>query len=128
VPVADLARGDLEQLVRRLRALVRTDGTLTASKAVAEAVLDVAGFVREWLLAPGALDGMNAEARDILLMLVNTGLRPAEVTDAPVGYFTGEGYDGDMFWRLPSGPSGLEISCSATRDLSVQSRPRCWGS
>ncbi|KPD11169.1 hypothetical protein AN476_16715 [Phaeobacter sp. 11ANDIMAR09] len=43
-------------------------------------------FSREWvrdhLLHPGALDGMNDEARDIFLMTINTGLRPSEITDA----------------------------------------------
>lgn len=40
-------------------------------------------FSDEWiktvLLKPGAMDGMNQEARDILLALVNTGCRPAEI-------------------------------------------------
>ncbi|MEM9428151.1 MAG: integrase [Pseudomonadota bacterium] len=36
------------------------------------------------LLAPGAFDGLNAEARDVFLVLVNTGARPSEVTDAPL--------------------------------------------
>jgi len=39
-------------------------------------------FSTEWitgkLLAPGALDGLNAEARAILLGMVNTGYRPSE--------------------------------------------------
>lgn len=39
-------------------------------------------FSREWitdtLLAPGALDGLNAEARCIMLGMVNTGYRPSE--------------------------------------------------
>ncbi|MGX0901457.1 site-specific recombinase XerD [Roseovarius sp. MBR-79] len=45
-------------------------------------------FSRDWvagrLLAPGALDGLNAQARDVFLMMINTGLRPSEITDAPV--------------------------------------------
>lgn len=40
-------------------------------------------FSTEWiqdkLLAPGALDGLNAEARAILLVMVNTGARPSEI-------------------------------------------------
>ncbi len=48
-------------------------------------------FSREWvkskLLAPGALGGLNDEARDIFLMTVNTGLRPSEITDAPLEDF-----------------------------------------
>ena len=41
-------------------------------------------WIRERLLAPGALDGLNAEARAILLGMVNTGYRPGEAagTDA----------------------------------------------
>lgn len=48
-------------------------------------------FSGEWvarnLLAPGALDGLNAEARDAFLMLVNTGLRPSEVLSCPLEDF-----------------------------------------
>lgn len=51
-------------------------------------------FSPEWiedrLLAPGALDALNAEARDVLLMMVNTGLRPSEITDAPLSDFCTE--------------------------------------
>jgi len=36
-------------------------------------------WIRERLLAPGALDGLNDEARAILLVMVNTGCRPSEV-------------------------------------------------
>lgn len=35
-------------------------------------------WIRTRLLAPGALDGLNAEARAILLGMVNTGYRPSE--------------------------------------------------
>ncbi len=35
-------------------------------------------WIREKLLAPGALDGLNLEARCILLGMVNTGYRPSE--------------------------------------------------
>jgi integrase len=35
-------------------------------------------WIRERLLAPGALGGLNAEARAILLVTVNTGCRPGE--------------------------------------------------
>lgn len=37
-----------------------------------------ADFIRDKILAPGALDGMNAEARLVLLGMVNTGYRPSE--------------------------------------------------
>lgn len=48
-------------------------------------------FTRAWIsekiLAPGALDGLNEEARDIFLMTLNNGVRPCEITDAPLGDF-----------------------------------------
>jgi hypothetical protein len=39
-------------------------------------------FIREKLLAPGALAGLNDEARDVLLVMVNTGARPSEIIKA----------------------------------------------
>ena len=36
-------------------------------------------WIRDKLLAPGALDGLNTEARTILLAMVNTGVRPSEI-------------------------------------------------
>lgn len=36
-------------------------------------------WIRDKLLAPGALDGLNLEARAILLGMVNTGCRPSEL-------------------------------------------------
>lgn len=48
-------------------------------------------FTRAWiaerLLAPGALDGLNAEARDAFVVLINTGLRPSEVLSCPIEDF-----------------------------------------
>ena len=38
-------------------------------------------WIRDQILAPGALDGLNDEARDILLGFVNTGARPSELVD-----------------------------------------------
>ncbi len=35
-------------------------------------------WIREKILDPGALDGLNAEARAILLGMINTGYRPSE--------------------------------------------------
>jgi len=35
-------------------------------------------FIRDKLLAPGALDGLNTDARCILLGMINTGYRPSE--------------------------------------------------
>ena len=36
-------------------------------------------FIQEELLAPGALGGLNDEARHVLYVLADTGLRPSEV-------------------------------------------------
>lgn len=36
-------------------------------------------WIREKILAPNALDGLNKEARCILLALINTGARPSEI-------------------------------------------------
>ncbi|MBW4709603.1 hypothetical protein KX928_17590 [Roseobacter sp. YSTF-M11] len=48
-------------------------------------------FSPEWisgkLLAPGAFDALNDEAADVFLMMINTGLRPSEITDAPLTDF-----------------------------------------
>ncbi|WP_181164454.1 phage integrase [Amaricoccus solimangrovi] len=38
-----------------------------------------AEFIRDAILRPGALDGMNTEARDILLAMINTGAGPNEI-------------------------------------------------
>lgn len=38
-----------------------------------------AAWIKERILAPGALDGLNIEARTIVLMCVNTGARPSEI-------------------------------------------------
>lgn len=50
-----------------------------------------APFSNDWiagrLLAPGALDGLNEEARDVLLIMVNTGARPNEIIGAALADF-----------------------------------------
>jgi integrase len=57
-------------------------------------------WIRGKILAPGALAGLNNQARGILLGLINTGLRPSEcamltakqiILDAPVPHLTIEG-------------------------------------
>jgi integrase len=54
-------------------------------------------WIREKILAPGALENLNDEARCILLALVNTGARPSEIAgllpehihlDGPVPYIS----------------------------------------
>ncbi|MCC0076994.1 MAG: integrase [Rhodobacter sp.] len=42
-------------------------------------------WIREKLLAPGALDGLDPEARGIILMMVNTGARPSEIAALRAG-------------------------------------------
>ncbi len=39
-------------------------------------------WIRDRLLAKGELDGLGAEARDVLLVMVNTGARPSEIVGA----------------------------------------------
>lgn len=41
-------------------------------------------WIRDELLAPGALDGLNAEARDIILICVETGCRQSEIYNTPL--------------------------------------------
>ncbi len=41
-------------------------------------------WVRDRIAAPGALDALIDEAADVFLVMVNTGARPSEVTDAPL--------------------------------------------
>lgn len=72
-------------------------------------------FSREWvvgkILAPGALDGLNDEARDVLLMMLNTALRPSEITDAPLSDF-------ETTANLPYlrvAPNGRELKVTHTR-------------
>ena len=66
-------------------------------------------FSAKWvagnLLAPGALDGLNTEASDAFLVLVNTGLRPSEVLSCPLDDFC---LDGPIpFLRVA--PNGREL-------------------
>lgn len=44
-------------------------------------------WILEKWLAPGALDGLNAQARDILLISVETGCRQSEIHDLPASSF-----------------------------------------
>lgn len=48
-------------------------------------------FSRDWLetklLAPGAFGRLNAEATDVFMVLINTGLRPSEVLSCPLDDF-----------------------------------------
>lgn len=42
-------------------------------------------LIGETLLAPGAMDFMNEELRDIIFVLIETGARQSEITDLPPG-------------------------------------------
>ncbi len=42
-------------------------------------------WIQDRLLAPGALDGLNDEARAILLVMINTGCRPSEIANLRAG-------------------------------------------
>lgn len=72
-------------------------------------------FSREWvkskLLAPDAFARLNPEAADILLVMVNTGLRPSEVTDAPLGDFCVT----DNIPHLKVASNGRELKVAHTR-------------
>lgn len=75
----------------------------------------IPAFSREWvlsrLLADGALAGLNPQARDVLLMMINTGLRPSEITDAPAEDF--EVSAEIPFFRVA--PHGRELKVQHTR-------------
>jgi integrase len=77
-------------------------------------------FSREWvrgrLLAQVAFANLNSEAADIFLVMVNTGLRPCEVTDAPLEDF--RVYDEIPHIRVA--PNGRELKVAHTRrDIPV---------
>lgn len=77
-------------------------------------------FSRSWvsgkLLAQNALMGMNDEERDIFLVMVNTGVRPSEVTNAPISDFV---LDHEIpFLRIA--PNGRELKVAHTeRDVPL---------
>lgn len=64
-------------------------------------------WVRTKLLAPGALAALNAEAADVLLVMVNTGARPHEIIDAPLAD-----------WRLDAAVPHLKVTATE-RELKV---------
>ena len=68
-------------------------------------------WVEEKLLVTNALAGLNEEARDVFLMMVNTGLRPPEITDAPIEDFA---VDAPIpYFRVA--PNGRELKVAHTR-------------
>jgi integrase len=72
-------------------------------------------FTRNWIatkiLAPDALSGLNEEARDVFLMMINTGLRPSEITDAPLEDF--ETSSNIPFFRVAA--HGRELKVAHTK-------------
>ncbi|WEF23411.1 DUF6538 domain-containing protein [Paracoccus sp. S3-43] len=70
-------------------------------------------FIRNRILADGALDGLNDEARDVLLVMVNTGARPSEILGC-----------GREAWRLTEAVPHLDISCQIARVLKTEMSPR----
>lgn len=66
-------------------------------------------WIRDRLLAPGALDGLNGEARDALLVMVETGLRPGEI----VNLLPGAIRLGDKVPHVVVEPDGREVKSAA---------------
>ncbi|WP_164887547.1 DUF6538 domain-containing protein [Paenirhodobacter populi] len=98
----ELKRVDLANPFTKLRLEGDTEKTVPA-------------FSRNWvankILEPGALDDLNSEAVDVLLMMVNTGLRPSEITDAPLYDFC---TDAEIpFHRVA--PNGRQLKVQHTR-------------
>ena len=80
----------------------------------------VPAFSRKWIeekfAAEGALPGLNDAARDVLLIMINTGLRPSEIIDAPLSDF--EIKANIPFLRVA--PNGRELKVAHTkRDIPL---------
>lgn len=73
-------------------------------------------WIKQQILADGALDGLNDEARDVFLVMINTGLRPSEITDAPIDDFVLS----DKIPHIRVAPNGRELKVSHTmRDIPL---------
>jgi site-specific recombinase XerD len=74
-----------------------------------------ATFSRDWvadrILDPSVLDGLNEEARDVLLVMINTGLRPSEITDSPLADYR----ISSNIPHLAVEPNGRQLKVSHTR-------------
>lgn len=73
-------------------------------------------FMRSNILGPGAFDNLNEEAADVLLVMINTGLRPSEVTDAPLADFHTQ--ENIPFIRVSANGRELKIAHTA-RDIPL---------
>lgn len=69
-----------------------------------------ATWIKERILAPGALDGLNIEARTIVLMCVNTGARPSEIA----GLFQKHVHIGDRVPYIEIVPEGRQLKNAAS--------------
>lgn len=77
------------------------------------------GWMRDKVLVQGALDGLNNEARDVFLFMINTGVRPSELIgslpehlklEEPIPYFEIRAYQGGEYQRkLKTEHSAREI-------------------
>jgi integrase len=76
-----LKKIELQNPFEDLRFKIRKNGNKTVYPPFSRA------HVRDVLLAPGALDGLNDEARDIFLLSFNTGIRPSETCGARPEHF-----------------------------------------
>ncbi len=70
-------------------------------------------FIRDSLLKDGALDGMNDEARDVLLVMVNTGARPSEIVGCALEAF-----------QVSAGVPYLDLAKQVDRVMKTDSSPR----
>lgn len=70
-------------------------------------------FIRTRLTAAGALKGLNEEARDVFLVMVNTGARPSEILGTSL-----------EAWQLDAAVPHLDISRQIERVLKTGTAPR----
>ena len=68
-------------------------------------------WIKDRLLAPGALDGLNDEARAILLTMVNTGCRPSEIACLTAGQI----HLGDAVPHISIEPIGRQLKSARAR-------------
>lgn len=80
--------GDILKTVNKMKrlGLILPLGDLALKEGKARPRLPFSSaWIRDRLLAPGALDGLNAQARAIFLLMINTGARPSELAALSAG-------------------------------------------